>query len=272
MNVVGGQRSNSRARSYRIVSALACELDGCLTVRNKPLDVPCDLYVQWGYRRTPALQSAVDYGVPFCIVDGGFFEDRDEHISLSFNGFQNLATEIEMPKHDRPHPEPQPWRAPGDLICVYGQVPTDRSLRGLDHAAWVESICDKLEREYPDKTVGFRPHPKATKPPLQLPPMDAAYDRLHLAVTYTSTAAVQTLVAGIPTVALHPASTSWPVASHQPYSRLRMPGRLHWLKGLSHRQYGDHEIAEAATYIRHAFPQARAAADNRAYDLEGIAP
>jgi len=272
MKVYAGQRPKRTQRSAKIIASLSDALQGTQVDRNIELPGKCDLYLQWGYRLTPALAHAMELSIPFCIVDGGFFADRDEYFSLSFNGFQNLADYIEPPRGvERPRPNLQQWRDEGDEIIIYGQVPTDRSLRGLDHATWVLETFQECRKLYPDKEVDFRPHPKAQRPPLPLPPMEADYDNMYLAVTYTSTAAVQTLVAGIPTVALHPASTAAPVAS-KVLSRIRMPGRVSWLYDLSHRQYRDTEIPAAVAYIRYAYPQTLDTAANRDYDVEGIRP
>ena len=276
MRIVTGQRPNGQQqRSWQIMDALSSALDGESHVRNYAVrDVDdVDLYLQWGYRLTPALDSVVKARKPFVVVDGGFFHDRDQHFGLNINGFQKYGQPafIKTTGARTERPRVEPWREAGDLIIVYGQVPTDRSLRGLDHDKWVEQTCDALEDYYPNHTVGVRPHPKSVKPALKLPPMDAAYDRLHLAVTYTSTAGVQTCMAGIPTLVGHPAAIAAPVASHT-LSRLRWPGRENWADRLTWFQYADGEAEAAAEFLMSNFSHIQRQAELGLYDLEGIRP
>jgi hypothetical protein len=226
-----------------------------------------DLYVQWSFRNTEALRCAVAQKKPFLILDGGFFADRDSHFGLSFNGFMNLADYVEPPEGTRPHPRPLDWNENGDTIVVYGQVPTDKSLRGLDHDQWVADTMREAKAAYPEYRVKFRPHPNVVK---GQPPMEADFERMYTAVTYTSTAGVQTAVAGIRTVCMHPAAMATPVSSAELGSPIRVPGRQLWLRDLSWRQYGDDEIEAAADYIRHAFPQILSTPAKGTYDLEGI--
>lgn len=272
---VVGQRPSSKPRSYRIMEALRHCLNGVEVDRNLDVyEMYPDVYLQWGFRLTPALESVVMQRKPFVICDGGFFHDRDEHFSVYFNGFQRLGfLGINVPSRARTaRPAVQPWvDNPDGKIVVYGQVPTDRSLRDINHDVWVDAALDDAAAT--GKRVQYREHPKmASKRGVRLPPMENDFHDMSLAVTYTSTAGVQTTLAGIPTVVGHPAAICAPVASPSIMCPFRMPGREYWADQLTWFQYHDSEPEEAAEFIWDHLSEAAVVARSNLYDLEGIRP
>lgn len=228
-----------------------------------------DVYIQFSYKLSPALQAAMDEGIPFVIVDGGYFYDRDECVGLSFNGFNGLAQQVELPAHSRWHPKPQPWREPGEFIYIYGQMPKDRSLRGLEIETWMRRKADWARETY-GKTVIIRPHPRMVNSWEPLPPLDHTFEDTFVAISYTSTAAVQSIIAGVPTHVEHPASIAWParIQGHRRHAETRAK----WLHRLSWHNYRLPDLHKAAEFIKDHMDEISVAATRGEYDTEGLRP
>ncbi len=274
MRAVVGQRSTNReARSYRVVEALGRQLRAKEVDRNFSSLPPVDLYIQWGYRLTPALRTVVDQRKPFVIIDLGYFEDRNKCLSISFNGFHGLSMPPEqLPEASRPCPVLKPWRTrgQGDFVYVYGQLPGDRSMRGLDPEPLMFRMAQDASAAL-GKPAKQRRHPKLSNNwQAAEKTLEKTFDETYAAVTYTSTAAVASVCAGIPTVARHLACPAAPVAA-EGYG-IWTPYRGDWLHDLSYRNYRYREMRQAANYIRLLYPQALEAARAGDYDLEGIRP
>jgi hypothetical protein len=127
-------------------------------------------------------------------------------------------------------PEVLPYRKEGRHIVVVGQVPGDASLRGEDINQWLMNTCAEL-RKLTERPIVARLHPLA-----QVDGRSGVYERLAQlsvkvdhpshpfvdtmkgawsVVTYSSGAAVDALLAGVPAVAVSPASYAWDVTDHE---------------------------------------------------------
>ena len=276
MRIVVGQRSRpSEGRSYRVMDALAKAAMGHVIDREKHpgLWKPDYMYLQWGYRLTPALQHTMDRGYPFAIIDLGYFNDRNKCLSVSINGFHGKSMPlIELPKAERRKPTLMDWRDEGgEYVYIYGQLPGDRSLRGpINPQVWMTRTAQEASQRF-NLPAKIRPHPKtggnwqaieATLP--------RTFEETHVAVTWTSTAAVQAAIAGIPVCAMHPASPASDIAS--PTFERITPNREYWLHKLSWRNYRYNELNEVVKYLELAYPQAQVMAEVGHYDTEGLRP
>ena len=145
-----------------------------------------DLCIQTGFSHSAALSGAISRGIPFIIMEEPVFRGfQPNTISWGYNGLAGGAFRPEPLDDLRPAPRLRKAGDGPDLII--GQKPTDHSLRGEDHIAWLKS----MQEEYPEAEL--RHHP------LMVPTEDTIEDALarsgdvHL---WNSTVCVDALVAG----------------------------------------------------------------------------
>lgn len=161
-------------------------------------------------------------------------------------------------------PRLKPYRKSGTHIVVVGQVPGDASLRGTDVDSWIISTCAEL-RTFTGRPIIVRLHPGARDPSQQLVaalqaagielddvkrPLSHALIGAWCVVTYSSGAAIDALLQGIPAFALSSASFAWDVTDHD-LSRIESPrlaGREAWLGQVAAIQWSAEEFAAGAIW------------------------
>jgi len=166
------------------------------------------LCIQTGFSNSVALEDAINKRIPFIIMEAPHWRSLslDEWVSWGYNGLAGGAFRHKPPDTPRPKPVLQPWKTEGSVV-IFGQKPTDHSLRGADHGAW---LSEKLN-QYPD--AEFRPHPLMSPTPLE--PIEAVLDRCKMAITYTSTTGAEALIAGCESKPEHPGSTAHDVQDRE---------------------------------------------------------
>lgn len=263
MKAVGSLRDSDRSPANAIVRSVVGKLDGSTVLRTQPVPEGTTLFVQWGFKLTVALLSAIDARIPFVIIDLGYFDgSRLRRFSISINGLHGLSMPVKgidkLPP--RWHPEIKDWQEGGEFVVVYGQLPSDAAVRGVNIETWMHKTARECVAVF-GKPARKRLHPKMLnvwEPPLT--PLEQTFEETFLAVTWTSGVAVQTVLAGVPTVTCHPASPAWDVTPHilERYTRLEISREL-WAHRLSHREYDlydDKDLDRAVGYIIRAYPQA----------------
>jgi hypothetical protein len=203
-----------------------------------------DLVVQTGFARSAALVDAIERGIPYLIMEAPCFRDiYDVELASNFtyNGFQGGGTRPKAGKEPRKAPELQELRTEGSTL-IMAQKPTDHSLRGSDHIAWLQ---EKLN-EYPEAEL--RHHPIMV-PPGHNEPIAVALSKCKRAITYTSTTAIDSGIAGCQTICEHPASEGW-----------RGGDREEWLHRLSWSTFTHSELGtdDVAAYILTGYEEAKA--------------
>lgn len=203
-----------------------------------------------GRRRTPTNQHEyLRIG-----LNGAFFDDADfcnansppdrwEELSKTYN--LKLA----------------PYRTQGRHVLLVGQTPNDASLRGLDMLEWLEVTANSLKR-LTDRPIVIRPHPlrlsKSVKRlhqsfardrqiSIDFPPRGTIFDALKdcwVSVCYSSSSAVDSLLAGVPSITLAPMSIAWPVTDHDlnHVNKPTLHPREQWLYDLAYAQWKVDEI------------------------------
>lgn len=136
-----------------------------------------------------------------------------------------------------------PWRrGGGSRALVLEQHPGDMATEPTDYAG----VSRVLESR--GFVVHRRPHP------LVEPSIPLEHDLLwaDVAVTVCSTAAVEAVIAGVPTITLSRRSVAWPVTSHAVREPLYRGDRSRWLHELAYRQWTLAELAsgEAWSHLR----------------------
>jgi hypothetical protein len=271
MRISIGQRDDRYTVSATVLHKLAERLDA--SERSREDYYGEDAYMQWGFKLTAGLQYAIDNKLPFVIVDWGYFSARESSISVSFNGFHGLSMPVSSVQnaHPRWYPTPEPWKEvhkEGDCVTVFGQLQNDRAVRGLHVESWLRRTAVEASEAF-GLPAKIRPHPKmisSWEPPL--PPLEMVLDETAVAVTYTSSVGILTALAGVPTVALHPASPAYAVAAN--CYEIVTPTRTEWLHDLSWRNYNFSEMDEAAQYISLGLAEAVGPAARGMVDTEGL--
>lgn len=202
----------------------------------------------WGWRK------ALDFrrrGHDVLVVERGYIGDRHHWHSLAWNGLNNRGKFPDLHDPERFHSqwELKPWHK-GDYILVIGQVPGDMSLQGRDLKKWYQQVADEAKQTYRLPVV-FRPHPVALERgnwvdikgcDTDLGPLDKALAKAALCITYNSNAAVDALLAGVPTITTDKGSMAWDVAG-QVLVGYPKKDRTEWAERLACKQWSLDEIA-----------------------------
>jgi hypothetical protein len=215
---------------------------------------PSDLLVVWGVRRPAMIESQKEHG-QVCVLERGYLGDRFQYSSVSFGGGLNGRATFRGPMTDPTRFEAlfadqlQPWRPVVERgrALLIGQVDGDASLRGLDVHAFYVTATDSLKRR--GWSVTFRPHPQSDRhrgPPAGPLARDLA---MHdLVVTLNSNTAVESVLAGVPTIALDVGSMARPVTGHTLEGRVPTPDRLPWAHALAWCQWTKAEMADGSCW------------------------
>jgi hypothetical protein len=142
------------------------------------------------------------------------------------------------------------WKKREGYALLIGQVPGDMSLAGVNIRRWYVETAQALNDAGYD--VRYRHHPVATERGFQardIPgakiiggSLKEAFDGAALVVTFNSNTAVESVLAGIPTIAIDRGSMAWDVAGHDVSERI-MQDRTDWATALAWKQYTLEEMA-----------------------------
>lgn len=138
----------------------------------------------------------------------------------------------------------EPWTERRGYALVIGQVDGDAALRGLVVKDWVEQQLAALHAL--GWETRFRPHPLVSRPARTLREDLAG---AALCVTYNSTAGVEAVLAGVPTVTLDDGAMAWPVAGHALEEIVR-PDREAWAHDLAYTSWTPEEIGAGEAWER----------------------
>jgi hypothetical protein len=215
--------------------------------REETLPTNTDLFVQTAFGASTSLRDAIKKKVPYLIMEApsfrGFFLDggAEQASTFTYNGVQAGGTRPrDIPDEERPHPEL--LQSTGEDTLILGQKPNDHSLRGADHVAWIK---EKLI-EYPE--AEFRHNPIMVPKGYNRPLADALAD-CGRTISYTSTAAVDSVFAGCETIAEHPASEAYGV-----YDRELWAHALSWYNFT----HSEQTTARVAGWILSGYEEAEA--------------
>jgi len=249
MKIVVGLRDAGNHTNFRS-EAMACGMEaaGHTVIRQSRGDTSairqdhCDLYIQTGFNGTMGLHAAIDAGIPYIIAEAPFWRHWGVETisSYGYNGLAGGAYRSPAGSAPRDKPVLRERKSSGSTT-IFGQKPTDHSLRGVDHVGWIES----KRREYPD--AEFRPHPLMV-PQGSLEALESALERCLTAITYTSTVGAEALIAGCVSEPEHWGSTAYQVTD-----------REQWIHDLSWGQFTTEEFAtaEVAQHILSGYEEAK---------------
>lgn len=221
-------------------------------------DVDCDFCVVWGYRQIPMFEKAKEAGTPVLVLERGHLQPRMQETSMGWNGLAGLGVRPECQDLGERFKSKfghylKPWRRDGDYVLVMGQTNGDASLHGLNFRNWAQAVCDAYRGE--GHRVVFRPHPLADQyahptgvEVHQGLDLEQSFSGAKLCVTYTSTSAVEAVLAGIPTISCHDGSIARPVTAHGALADPIRPGRMMWAMRLAWCQFTIDEIRNGTAW------------------------
>lgn len=224
---------------------------------------PCDLLVLWGVRNIAAIKDQKERGGDVCIIERGYLGDRFKWSSVSFGGKLNGRAEFRGVQKDSARFNRNflhlmdEWQRRKGYALLIGQVPGDMSIAGVNMHRWYVDIAAELKTaEY---EVRYRHHPVATDRGFQgreIPGAPAiggtlkeAFSGAALVVTFNSNTAVESVLAGIPTVATDRGSMAWDVSGHAPGDVLT-PQRMAWASELAWKQWTLEEMSSGECWAR----------------------
>jgi hypothetical protein len=216
-----------------------------ITVASEPEDA--DFTVWWNDLAPPSVLNRPRLFLEAGYINGSsgdYVPDRLRFISAGWNAMHNDAKVLPDAPDDRWNAlgiEMKPWRVaePVDSALLLGQVNGDRSAPGPD--TWDTIIVRASERW---NNVRVRKHPLVGKEP-RLSEQLAEFD---VAVTWASTAAVECVVEGVPTVTLFRNAIAWPVTAHDLSGDIKIPDREQWAYNLAYRQWTHAELSDGSAW------------------------
>lgn len=260
--VIYGSPGIGTGRRRRIRQAIISRHKGPVLIIETPL---------FG-RKVPMLQRGA---LPFLRSSSGETFDR---FRIALNGcfwdngiFCNEPTDAQRWERLRRELalEIRDYRRQGDHLLLVGQVPGDASLRGLDVVSWLESTVIDLSA-WSDRPIVIRPHPLSGHAALSAlarrlrsrgltnweirsgGALSEALSNAWATITYSSGAAIDSILMGVPAFSMCPASMAWSVSDHE-LARVEAPtlfDRRHWLDRLAHSQWALSEIENGTVWAR----------------------
>ncbi len=230
---------------------------------------PCDVMVIFGlvkrsFRKSWAKADLLKaHGKkPVVVIERGFV-DRGNYWSVGLNGINGMADfnndNSPRDRWRRLGVTLRPWDLKRDKpVLVCGQVPWDVTVQDSDHVDWCRATVRKIKRMGRD--VIFRAHPAARKkgvdygvsaPVSTMPSLAGDLARCSAVVTWSSNAAVEAVIAGVPAIAVNQMSMAWPVVGHCLTSlhAPAMPHRGQWAADLAYAQWRRSEFGDAWRHI-----------------------
>lgn len=218
-----------------------------------------DFHVAWSVKRPNIFAWAKRTGRHVLVMERGHVGDRMAYTSCGWDG---LARRGRYPKAGDGGKRwdilygglMKPWgnRGPEGHALLIGQVPGDASLYGLEGGfqRWAQKMTYLLMAA--GYSVVYRPHPLVRRAGLRFCPDQAGLSYAEsivsdlrgasLCATYNSTAGVEAVLAGVPTITMDRGAMAWPVSSHSPADPLIRPDREKWAHDLAWAQWSIEEI------------------------------
>lgn len=252
LNVSVHLRKDGKAPSDPLVMAVAGGLAGAgckVDYRTKYCtpDERTDLVVIYGFQKKNALIWALENEMPFLIIEAPHYRlglGNVRALSFGYGGLGGGGFHPAPPTEERPKPKLKPMKSQDGPTAVIGQKPTDHSLRGTDHNAWIE----KQLRQNPG--AEFRPHPNMVQGGLE--PTEEFLERIHNAITFSSTLGAEALVAGVNVTADHYGS----VAYRATRGEISREEWLHWLSW-THGEVSEFRSQKMARHILSGYDEAK---------------
>jgi hypothetical protein len=195
----------------------------------------------WGWRIGKLLRNA---GHEVLVMERGYLGNRFEWTSLAWNGLNGRGTFPPAPRDNgerfKKHFCMLPWKSGGEYALIMGQVPGDASLQGRNLVPWYRQAAEQAAEAY-GLPVHFRPHPVALRKGHRhvvsgtirsAGALESALAQAAVVITYNSNSGVDSVLAGVPTVAVDEGSMASPVVAKN-IGEMITPNRERWAAELA---------------------------------------
>lgn len=171
----------------------------------------------------------------FLMVNRKFIGDVNDNVAISWNGYNGLGVfcvkEVRETRLRRHQFRIDPWRAVDEgHVLLLGQYDLGRCGRYASLQEWHNHV-----RASTGDPILFRAWPGNS-------PLKSDCKGARCAVSLNSTVAIETVLIGLPTVAMHEQSPAWPVCAHHLGHVHRSDNRIQWLEYLANCQWHHQEI------------------------------
>lgn len=226
--------------------------------------VPCDFAVVWGApsRHPHVAQSNKNILVMEAGHLGGRAKTRLEYTSCGWNGLARRGKYPEIEDGGERWRKywghlMQEWKQErGSYALLFGQVKGDAAINGISLHPWMTDLTQQLaHRGY---SVRYRPHPVTLwRDKNEWHPVGSRLSRSGLeediqgatiCLTYNSTAAVESVLAGVPTITYDEGAMAWPVTTHTLGPEPIRPDRTEWAHKLAWCQWTLEEITSGVAW------------------------
>ena len=177
---------------------------------------------------------------------GDYVKDRLRFVSVGWNGLHGCADPgpLDCPpdRWEAIGVKLRPWRTEGNYILICDQHPGDSVSPG--NRSWWVAALDEAEPDMRLSSI-YRPHPLMAN---DMGPLSQSLRDAAMCVTWSSTAALEAVCLGVPTVALNRGSMAWEVTSHSVSEPPYLGEREQWAYNLAYRQWTHDELKDGSAW------------------------
>lgn len=210
-----------------------------------------DIAVVWTWRQLNLIRDMQSSGRKVLVMERGHIQPRRDWCSLAVDGLNGRGkypppgNNSRFRKHFAHHL--RPWRRKDGPVLLVGQVEGDAALHGLDMEQWARKTAAALLRQ--GRQVIWRPHPRSRHTSFCPYGVERSHSSLEddlgrcsVVVVWSSTTAVESVLAGVPTITLDKGAMAWPVAGHDLAGEPPAPDRRRWCREMAWRQWSLEEF------------------------------
>lgn len=208
-----------------------------------------DLHLSWGHyggANNLVLESGFTNNYSF----SDYISQRNYFVSTVWNGNHNegrwALSETRPDDRAKKHNLiAQPYKTSNKTAILFGQCPGDKALARIQ-ISYEKFLRDVYRVASSNFTrVIYRPHPqslvKISQATMHLGSLERALELADVGITYSSTAAIDCLFAGVPCIVLGAYSIAREVSS-QSFDHVIRPDRTNWINKLSYAQWTHEEL------------------------------
>jgi len=220
----------------------------------------CDLLIGWGYS---SIHSVKKFCKDFLMMEAAYLQPRVDdnywplNISLGYNGLNGYADFLKYGKDSSRWEKHyndgrlKDWKKEGEYILVTGQMLSDWSIKHLKIN--YPSIVVEIEKHL-NLPVIFKPHPRGGSGNVpgktSSKPLTTLLKNAKAVVTVNSNSGVDSILEGVPVLALDRGSMCWDICMRNYVDLLNItyPERDTWLHELSWCQWFYDEISSGEAW------------------------